>query len=272
MFPQDSESENSCENSSYNQINDAIKNNFPFDSSSTSDCYFKGNNQNIEDQNIHFKSTNTFTSKSENIQPLEINRQEIQSIDCLELKEEKKNDNNSESSKKLQKKRKKSSDSKNKKNKKLNNWRKKIARNFFNKYLKKIIEKMAKIRKCIISFENFPDKFIFNVIKTKNKAILEMTLEKLIKNEDLYKDSKSQKYYLKNLEVLKKIQSNVNKVNTEEFDIDQTLNMKFKDLYKNYLQSVEYEQKKINLYKVKGISQGKIFEEMSENFIECYKY
>ena len=84
--------------------------------------------------------------------------------------------------------------------------------------------------KAVICIENFPDKFIFNVIKTNNKFILEMTFEELIKKEELYKGKEAKKYYFKNKESLEKIKSNMHLVNTEELDIDKILKMKFKDL------------------------------------------
>ena len=272
MSSQDSESEKSLEDI---QIEEAILNNFPFNSSNCFEKTLQEKGQNYEDQNIHLKSTNTLTSKSTNSQNLEIISQETKSINCIELKNEQKNDANSENSKKLKKKRKNSSHSKskkNKKNKKLNNWRKAIARNFFNKYLKNIIKKMARSCKLVISFENFPDKFIFSVIKTNNKAILKKTFEKLIEDEKLYEEIKSKAHYFKNKEILGKIKSNMHLVNKEKLDIEQILNLNFKDLYKNYLQSEEYKQKKIKLFTKKGISAVKVFEEMSENFIECYKF
>ena len=269
MSSQDSESEKSLEDI---QIEEAILNNFPFNSSNCSDKPLQGKGQNYEEENFNYKSTNTLTSKSTNSQNLEIISQETKSINCIELKNEQKNDANSENSKKLKKKRKNSSHSKSKKNKKLNNWRKTIARNFFNKYLKNIIKKMARSCKLVISFENFPDKFIFSVIKTDNRAILKKTFEELIEDEKLYEEIKSKAHYFKNKEILGKIKSNMHLVNKEKLDIEQILNLNFKDLYKNYLQSEEYKQKKIKLFTKKGISDVKVFEEMSENFIECYKF
>lgn len=269
MSSQDSESGQILEDI---QMEEAILNNFPFNSSNCSDKTLQENDQNHEDENAHFKSTNTFTSKSVNAQNLDIMTQETKSINCVELKNEQKNDNISERPKKLNKKRKNSSHSKSKKNKKLNNWRKAIARNFFNKHLKNIIKKMATSCKLVISFESFPDKFIFNVIKTNNIAILKMTFEELINNEKLYKEIKSKAHYFKNKLILGKIKSNMHLVNKEKLDIEQILNLNFKDLYKNYLQSEEYKQKKIKLFTKKGISEVKVFEEMSENFIECYKF
>lgn len=269
MSSQDSESEQSLEDI---QIEEAVKKNFPLNYSNCSDDCLKENDQNYECENIQIKSTNTFTSKSTNAQNFEIIPQENETINCVEIKNEQNNDANSENSKMLKKKRKNSSLSKNKKNKKLNNWRKTIARNFFNKHLKNIIKKMARSCKLVISFENFPDKFIFKVIKTNNIAILKLTFEELINDEKLYKEIKSKAHYFKNKEILGQIKSNMHLVNKEKLDIEQILNLNFKDLYKNYLQSEEYKQKKIKLLTKKGISELKVFEEMSENFIECYKF
>ena len=98
-----------------------------------------------------------------------------------------------------------------------------------------------------------------------------MTFEELIKKEELYKGKEAKNYYFKNKESLEKIKSNMHLVNTEELDIDKILKMKFKDLYKDYLHSDEYKLKKSKLFEEKGISEGKMFEEMSENFIEYYK-
>ena len=265
----------SCQSMEDIQLEEAIKKNFPLNSSNCSDDFLKENGKNYEDENIQFKSTNIFTTKSANPQNLEIMLQEVESFNCIEIKKEQKNGNNSESLMKLKKKRKNYSHNQSKKyekNKKLNNWRKKVARNFFNQYLRNIIKKMATSCKLVISFEKFPDKFIFKVIKTNNTAILKVTFEELIKNEKLYEEIKSKAHFLKNKEILGEIKKKMYLVNKEELDIEQILNLNFKDLFKNYLQSEEYKQKKIYLFAKKGISEVKQFEEMSENFIECYKF
>ena len=107
---------------SSSQLEAAVKNNFPFDPSNDSDFSFKGNELNNEEENLHNKSTNTYSSKSVNPQIIEIINEVTESIECVEIKKEKEIENKSENSKELQKKRKNSSASKNKINKKLINF------------------------------------------------------------------------------------------------------------------------------------------------------
>ena len=71
------------------QLEDAIKINFPFDPSNSSDFSFKGNELNNEEENLHNKSTNTYSSKSVNPQIIEIINEVTEAIECVEIKKEK---------------------------------------------------------------------------------------------------------------------------------------------------------------------------------------
>ena len=283
------ESENSFEySSSSNSIEDAVKYIFPFTSLSDSGCSNKEDELKNEDENIFFKSAllllkpskilpkkkihikpaMSFSLKSTSFQQSRTSSKDSKVSICVELKEE--SQINSKNSTKLQKKRNKSPDLKEKKKDKLNNWRKMIARDFFNKFLINKFEKIATDCKCMVCFEKFPENFIFNVIKINNTEILEITFEDLIKNEDLY-EGKENIPYSKNKKAIEKLQSDKYKAKMEELGYDKTLKMKFKDLYKEYLRSDEYKDKKDKLYKKKGFSEVEKFEELSKKFIEYYK-
>ena len=283
------ESENSFEySSSSNSIEDAVKYIFPFTSLSDSGCSNKEDELKNEDENIFFKSAMflfkpskilsqkkihikpamSFSLKSTSFQQSQTSSKDSKVSICVELKEE--SQINSKNSTKLQKKRNKSPDLNEKKKDKLNNWRKMIARDFFNKFLINNLEKIATDCKCMVCFEKFPENFIFNVIKINNTEILEITFEDLIKNEDLY-EGKENIPYSKNKKAIEKLQSDKYKAKMEELGYDKTLKMKFKDLYKEYLRSDEYKDKKDKLYKKKGFSEGEKFKELSKKFIEYYK-
>ena len=60
------------------------------------------------------------------------------------------------------------------------NIRTKIARNFFNKYLIKKINKIIKNNKCPLYFELFQENFVLNVAKKKYREHLNLTLEEII--------------------------------------------------------------------------------------------
>ena len=282
------ESEDSFEySSSSNSIEDAIKHIFPFTLLSDSGCFNKEDELKNEDKNtffirdilllekrtyikpkIHYKPAMSFSLKSTSSQQSQTSSKESKDPICVELKEE--SQINSKNSTILQKKRKKSPDVKEKKSDKLNNWRKMIARDFFNKYLKDKIQKIAGNCECMVCFEKFPENFIFNVIKINNTEILEITFEDLIKNEDLY-EGKEKNQYSKNKKAIEKLQSDMYKAKMEELGYDKTLKMKFKDLYAEYVELGKYIEKKNKLCQKKGISEGEKFEELSRKFIEYYK-
>jgi glycerophosphoryl diester phosphodiesterase len=87
------------------------------------------------------------------------------------------------------------------------NARRAIARFFFNHFLKNLIEKMKKECNCILYFNYFPKKFIFEAEKKRNKHYLDYTFEQLLENKDLYKDKDPLNYYETNKKVIDELKS-----------------------------------------------------------------
>ena len=141
----------------------------------------------------------------------------------------------------------------------------KIKRNFCNKYLIKKLNDILKSEKSDLLFKKFSRCFITNVSKEDNDNILNMTLIQIFKEKKLYK--KDLKNYLINLKVIDKLKTRKTKVN-EILD-----NKKYFELYKEYLNSNEYQ---INIDKIKQKYKGKNeyikrFNYFSKNFLELFK-
>jgi hypothetical protein len=151
----------------------------------------------------------------------------------------------------------------------INNERKKIATNFFNEFLKNLIEGMLKIcRRFYMCLKKFPKKFICYIIIKSNKFILEKTLEELLEDEVLYKNRDSNNCYPNHLKIKEELKKDENRKALEKEDKYKFLEMKFKDLFNNYyLTSTEFQQKKD---KIKKNEIGK-FVQFSKSFIQDYK-
>ena len=154
----------------------------------------------------------------------------------------------------------------------LNNERKRIGRNCFNNFLKNLIENMITICGINLHLKKFPSEFIFYIINKSNKFVLEITLEKLLGDESLYKGRDPKNYYPNHQEVINELKKVENKKALKKAGKDKFLGMKFKDLFnKYYLTSTEFKQKKDELIEKKGIDEAKNFEQFSKSFIEDYQ-
>ena len=149
------------------------------------------------------------------------------------------------------------------------NCRRMIGRSFFNKFLKSKIESMIRECRCILFFDNFPRKFIFEAVKKGNKNFLEYTLEELIEKEELYKDKDSEISYDVNLKVIRELKSEKNRDIMEKYGYDKILKMNYRDLFEEYLKSNEFKQK---IYKLKTKEKLKAdkFEYYSNSFIQGF--
>ena len=111
----------------------------------------------------------------------------------------------------------------------------KIKRNFFNVYIIKHLNNILKKEESNIFFDLFPQSFVNDVSKELNKQILNMTLKEIFKTKDLYKGKKINKYHY-NLNVINSIKNKNSKIND-------LLDKKYIDHYKEYLNSNEYKKK-----------------------------
>ena len=139
------------------------------------------------------------------------------------------------------------------------NIRRKIKRAFFNNALIKKLNNKLKSSGSIKYLEKFPQIFVCDVNKNKNKKIMDMTLKEIFETKELYanEDKEGLFKYEVNLKV---IQSEEIKEN-EEFQ--KILNKKFSELYKEYINSDEFNIDEINRLKEK---------KMGDEYINRYKY
>ena len=160
-------------------------------------------------------------------------------------------------------------ESESKKNVKTNNIKGIIGTNFFNGFLINKIKEMKDDCGCILDFKKFPKIFIRNAVNHKNKEILDFTFEELIKLAKSCNDSQlNDEDYLRNLEVLEELQSDENREIMEKLGYDKILKMKYRDLFEDYLNSKEYNEKIKSLESKKDIL--KSFKEISKVFLNTF--
>ena len=211
-----------------------------------------------------------------------VNNQSQAYIDlCIEISEEKENisylDNSKSFDKKIIKEEKKLFTSKktertsfdNIKQIKDYNLRIMIGTNFFNTYLKNCIENIKKACGCIKYFYNFPKKFIQEMVKKRKRIYLDYSLEKLLEDEELYKNRDSEDYYSKNLKVIKELKSEKNKDIMEKNGYDKIIKMNYKELFEEYLKSDEF-KKKFEQLNSKNKIESENFQYFSNSFIKSF--
>ena len=147
--------------------------------------------------------------------------------------------------------------------------RKKIKSRFL-KSIKMRINQMLKIANSKEIFDFLPQSFICNISKQKNKPIINMTFKELLLKNFLEEDKKDNKTFLqkknktdkkkydKNVKVLKYLEKNDEICKKSNFNV--IGNMTFKDLFKEYLKSEEFEKE---IEKLKE-------EQNNDNYIKDY--
>jgi len=158
------------------------------------------------------------------------------------------------------------------------NVRTKIARNFFNKYLIKKINKIIKKIKCPLYFEIFQENLVLNVATKIYIEHLNLTLEEIISYKKLYKvkneGNNYQKYY-HNLISLEKLKLDEFKYVREKTEINNILKKAFRDLFQDYLNSDEYHEVIEHMKNSDKKYDNDYIEryiEFSKNFLKNYKY
>ena len=157
------------------------------------------------------------------------------------------------------------------------NMRIKIARKFCNKYLIKKINKILKKIKCPLYFEIFQKNLVLNIATKNYIEHLNLTLEKIISNKELYKiqnkENNFKKYY-HNLNALNKLKSVEFKYVIEKTEINNILKKTFGDLFQDYLNSDEFKEQieemknDVNEYSNDYIER---YIQFNINFIKNYK-
>jgi hypothetical protein len=125
--------------------------------------------------------------------------------------------------------------------------RKKIKSRFL-KTIKNRVNQMLKIAKSEEYFDFLPQCFICNISKQKNKSIINMTFKELMsqkffeeeEKKDKKKISPDKKKYDNNVRVLKYLENNEEICKKSNFNV--LGNMTFKELFREYLKSEEFEK------------------------------
>ena len=113
--------------------------------------------------------------------------------------------------------------------------RRMIGRRFFNDVLLNSINAILKKVGYKNTFEKFQQDVIYYLVKKYNKRVLDMTLEEIFTKKELYNENNLEKY-----------NHNLKLINHEFVDIreisqiDVILNMRYYDLFKEYLASNEF--------------------------------
>ena len=81
------------------------------------------------------------------------------------------------------------------------------------------------------------------MIKKSKRIYLDYSLERLLEDEELYKNKESEGYYSKNLKIINEIKSEKNKDIMEKNGYNKILKMKYKELFEEYLKSDEFKKK-----------------------------
>ena len=138
------------------------------------------------------------------------------------------------------------------------NIRKKIKRGFLNNALINKLNYKSRIIGSNLYFEKFPQFFVSDVDQNRNKKIMNMKLIDIFEKEELYMDNQNKwkSNYLHNLKVIE------SKDIQESEVFKNILNKTFEELYKEYINSIEFEFEEIARLKQKG---------MDENYINNYK-
>ena len=138
------------------------------------------------------------------------------------------------------------------------NMRKKIKRGFFNNALNKKLNNKLKSIGSKKYFEKFPQLFICDIDRKRNKKILNITLREIFEQSELYKneDKKGLKKYYHNLEVVQSEEIKENKI------FKAILNKTFIELYEEYINSDEF-----IIDEIERLKKNK----MSDEYIKRYK-
>ena len=117
--------------------------------------------------------------------------------------------------------------------------RRMIGRRFFNDVLLNSINAIIKNAGCKNTFEKFQQDVIYYLVKKYNKKVLDMTLEEIFTKKELYNENNLEKYN-HNLKLINQIKSDEFVDIREISQIDVILNMRYYDLFKEYLASNEF--------------------------------
>ena len=139
------------------------------------------------------------------------------------------------------------------------NIRKKIKRGFFNATLTCLLNEKLKSIGSSKYFMKFPQYFVVDIDRGRNKKVFSMTLKEIFEKKELYKREikRGLNNYLHNFKVVQ----NEDIKNNEEFKI--ILNKTIRELYEEYINSDEFKIREINRLKKKN---------MKDDYLKRYIY
>ena len=145
--------------------------------------------------------------------------------------------------------------------------KRKVARRFFNHYLKNLLEKMKKDCGIILFLVYFPEKFIFSAYTKENKHYLDYTFEQLLENKDLYKDKDPFNNYAINKKVIDELKSKKYKEIMTANGHYKTLQKTYRNLFEDFLHSKEFKNHCDDLLEKKGELEVEKFKYCANKFI-----
>ena len=117
--------------------------------------------------------------------------------------------------------------------------RRMIGRRFFNDILLNLINDLLKEYGSIILFEKIQQDVVYDLVKKNNKKLLDMSLKQIFVKKELYRGKKMEKYF-HNLKLINLLKSQEYDEIRERTQIDRILNMKYNDLFQEYISSNEF--------------------------------
>ena len=148
------------------------------------------------------------------------------------------------------------------------NIRRKIKRSFFNKYIITKLNMILKNNGSNLYFMRLPQSFVSDICIKNNKKVINMTLSEIFLNEEINinNTNKDLTNYFHNLKVINNMDIKENK------EFQKILNMKFYELFNEYLNSVEFQIDEINRLKKKKFENSFInrYISISKNFIDFF--
>ena len=149
------------------------------------------------------------------------------------------------------------------------NIRRKIKRGFLNTgVIKKLNQKLKNIGSNLY-FMRFPQSFVSDIYRKTNKEVVNMTLAEIFVNKEINtsKNRPDLNNYYHNLKVV-----NSDEIKTNE-EMQKILNMKYCDLFEDYINSDEFKIDEINRLKRKNMNEEFInrYINVSKTFIKFFR-
>ena len=150
------------------------------------------------------------------------------------------------------------------------NIRKKIKARFL-KYLKNAINERLNEAGSKLFFSFLPQNFVCNIVKSRNRGVLNFTLEEIFsKNlcENENEESPAIEKYRHNLKVIDYLQDN--QIISENSNFNYFKEMKFYEIYYEYLRSNEFEKEINRIKKKEDIKYIKLYIQLAANLINFF--